>query len=234
MPELTGAMAVVTHAARDHDELVDRLRHAGAKVLALPCVRTAPLADRAELDAAIAALTARDWLVVTSRAGADAIPLVCRARVAAVGETTARRLRDRGISVDFVPSAATGAAIAQELPRGDLALLARSDRALPDAPRILRERGFAVREVVAYRTLIGASGDVARLNRALAAGDAVAIFLSSPSALHGLLAAIDAELVRRATLFVSGPTTAATARQMLGNDVRLQDDREVLTDVAHR
>jgi len=196
-------VAVITHAVREDDALARRLRESGARVIELPCVTIEHLANPASLARAIRALSPDDWLVVTSPSGADAVSRAARplSRVAAVGERTAARLRSHGILTAFVPSASNGATLARELPRTTRALLARSDRALPDAPRILRERGFAVSEVVAYRTRIGATGDVALVRHALSSdSERVAIYVESPSALEGLRAAIEPELLERGVI----------------------------------
>lgn len=200
MPE---PVAVVTHAVRDEDELARGLAANGWRVIAMPCVTIEHLNDPSPLEAAVAALDVADWLVVTSPSGADALARVTRtrSRVAAIGESTARRLRGHGIAVHFVPTTSSGAALASELPTAPRALLARSDRALPDAPRILRERGFAVTEVVAYRTRVGATGDIASVRAALASDDArVAFYIESPSALEGLRAAIEPDLLARGVI----------------------------------
>ncbi|HZP97078.1 MAG TPA: uroporphyrinogen-III synthase [Candidatus Limnocylindria bacterium] len=230
-----GATVVLTHARRDDDDLASRLRAAGARVIELPCVRIERLADVSALARAIAPLGPRDWLAVTSPAGADAVARVGapRSPVAAVGPSTAARLAEHGIAVAFVPSVATGACLARELPRGEVAVLARSDRALADAPRILRERGFDVREVVAYRAAPVADGDVAAVRAALAADGTVVIFVSSPSALEGLLGAVEPRLVARAQLVVSGPTTLAAVRARLGTRVTTTPRDEEVSHAAH-
>jgi uroporphyrinogen-III synthase len=229
-------VAILTRAAEDNVELAERLRARGTRVIEVPCVRVEHLRDTSALAEAVAKLGREDWLVVTSRAGADAIGTLPRplARVAAIGVATAERLRSRGVRVSFTPSVASGERLARELPSAELALLARSDRAMPDLPRILRERGFAVREVIAYRTVAMADGDIAGARRALDLGDGpVDIFVSSPSALDGLVAVLDPALVARARLVVSGETTyaAARARLGLGAEVALMEEG---THVAHR
>ncbi len=229
-------IAVLTRARREADELARELRADGVRVIELPCVRIEPVVDLSPLAAAVGALAADDWLVVTSRYGADAIARLPqpRARVAAVGPSTAARLAEHGIAVAFVPETATGIGLARELPGDGAVLLARSDRALDDAPRILRERGFTVHEVVAYRTRTGAEGDVAGVRAALSSRERVAIHLESPSALEGLLGAIEPELVARAKLVVSGPTTLAAVRERLGPHVTIRTRDEEASHVTHR
>lgn len=229
---------VLTRASGDNADLVRGFTQAGARIIELPCIRIEALRDRRELDAALVTLRVDDWLVVTSRHGADAVtagpPIV--AGVAAIGLATAERLRERGVRPAFAPSAATGECLARELPpRSGRVLLTRSDRAMPDLPTGLRARGFRVSEAVAYHTVPGVAGD-AREVRAALAGDpaSVAIALSSPSALDALIAALGAELVGRATLLAGGPTTQRIARQRLGPDARIEIIAEEAAHVAHR
>ncbi len=236
--ELRGATVVLTREAGDNAALAERLRGWSAEVIELPCVRTEPLEDARALRDEIAALREEDWLVITSRHGADAVARCgpTRAAVAAVGDATAERLRASGRRVEFRPSAPSGAALAHELPpRGGAVLVARSDRALPDLPGILRERGFIVREVVAYRTIPEAQGDVSRVRDLLAdpRGD-VAVLFHSPSAVVGMLGAIEAALVARASIHVIGHSTMRTVREALGPSATVSLFEEEVTHVAHR
>src|SRR5438128_666426 len=159
MPE-SRRTVVLTRRPEDNERIADRLRASGVEVLELTCVRVQPLEDITALAAAIGAVDEDDWLVVTSRAGADAVARAARprCRVAAVGRVTAARLLQRGIAVSFQPRVSSGVALGRELPAARAALLARSDRALPDLPKILRSRSFDVREVIAYRTVAHADG----------------------------------------------------------------------------
>jgi uroporphyrinogen-III synthase len=228
-----GYAVILTRETEDNARFAREL--AGAEeILELPSVRVEPLADSSVLAAALASLGPDDWLVVTSRHGADAVARcgAPRARVAAVGEATAERLRERGFAVAFTPSAPSGERLAQELPQsGVCVLLARSDRGLDDLPRILRERGFAVREVVAYRTVVGPRGDAARVTSLLASGRRAAVVFHSPSAVEGFLLAVDPALVARAAIFVSGEATASAVRARL--DVPVSHLEEA-ADLAHR
>jgi uroporphyrinogen-III synthase len=155
--------------------------------------------------------------------------------VAAVGDATAQRARAHGLRVDFQPTQPTGERLARELPRrGGVTLLARSDRALPGPAAILRDRGFDVREVVAYRTIPGAHGDVARVRDLLASDEPVAVLFHSPSAVAGLLGAIDAPLVARAAIQVVGRATMRAVRDALGADADISLIEEEAAHVTHR
>ena len=232
-----GKTVVLTREPADNAELASRIGDRAARIVELPCVRTEPLNDTSALAAELAALCEDDWLVVTSRHGAEAVAPwgQPRAAVAAIGAATAERLRAYGVRVAFQPSASSGAALARELPRtSGVVLLARSDRALSDLPRVLRERGFTVREVVAYRTVAEASGDVAAVRALLASGEPVAILFHSPSAVAGMLAAIEAALVARASIHVFGPATLRAVREALGAATDVSLIEEEAAHVAHR
>jgi len=228
-------VAILTRRPEDNAPLAERLRAAGIEVIELPCVRTQPLQDLSSLATAIGALDRADWLVVTSRAGADAVARVARPRslVAAIGRVTAARLEAHGITVDFQPRIPSGSALGRELPLAPAALLARSDRALPDLPAILRSRGFAVREVVAYRTVARAEGDIARVRDALSdPARHVQVHVTSPSEVEAFADAVGG-LAARATFHVSGSATEALARARVAS-VRIVREEEVDLDVARQ
>jgi uroporphyrinogen-III synthase len=233
-----GKTVILTREPADNAELASRLRDRAAEIVEFPCVRTEALTDMRELAAALAELREDDWLVVTSRHGADAVARCgpTTAAVAAIGDATAERLRGHGLRVAFQPSAPSGTALARELPsRSGLVLLARSDRALPDLPRVLRERGFAVREVVAYRTVVEVRGDIAHVRALLAEPrGGVAVLFHSPSAVEGMLGAIEARLVARASIHVFGRTTLRAARGALGAGADISLMEEETAHVAHR
>jgi uroporphyrinogen-III synthase len=234
---LAGKTVVLTREPADNAELASRLRGRAAEIVELPCVRTEPLADVSGFAAALADLREDDCIVVTSRHGADAVARCgpTRAAIAAIGDATAQRLREHGLRVAFQPTAPSGVALARELPpRPGLVVLARSDRALPDLPALLRERGFTVCEVVAYRTIAEARGDVARVRELLASHEGVAVLFHSPSAALGMLGAIDALLLARASIHVLGRATLRAVRDAVGVDADVSLIEEEAAHVAHR
>lgn len=219
-PELVSGTVILTRERAD-EPLRAALSARGHEVLELPCVRVEPLRDERPLANALRALRTQDLLVLTSAAGANAVHTAMggaalRAPVAAVGPNTAEAARAAGLEVVFV-GGGDGRALGEgvPLPEGEM-LLARSDRALPDLPEVLRERGARVREIVAYITVVGLDGD-----RAAAAVEAVGstgacAVITSPSALEGLLEAVTAARLRGVPLVALGPTTASAIRACLG------------------
>ncbi len=229
MPELSGVAVLLTRRPEDNASLARVLAARGAEVVELPCVRVEPVAAEA-LATAVRALTPRDWLVVTSRHGVDAVLRAVatseiRARTAAVGEGTARRLVEEAGLHPFVPSEPNGAALGRELPlEGGAVLLARADRASNDLPEGLRARGAVVAEIVAYRTVAGAYGDVPAVRRRLRSGRIDVVVFASPSAVDGLCDAMPTDTLRHRRIVAIGPSTATRVRERIGVEPRLAGD----------
>src|SRR3954470_2672156 len=96
------------------DELVPRLEALGHEVVVCELIRIEPLGDDS-IDA-----SGYDWLVVTSRNGADELArrLIGGAReIAAVGPATADTARAHGLPVDLVPDEASQDGVLRALPR---------------------------------------------------------------------------------------------------------------------
>jgi hydroxymethylbilane synthase len=209
---LDGVTVVLTRDDEDDRELAEELRVLRARVAVAPCIRIEPLDDGAALASELAALGADDLIVVTSRAGAEAIGSCgasLRAPVGTVGPASAERLRAHGITPSFVARTASAAALGAELPlpRGTV-LLARSDRATGELPAILRARGARVREAIAYRTVVAVSGEIDFARDAIAAGDKTVVVFASPSAVDGFAGELGNVSLRGARVVAIGPTTA--------------------------
>jgi porphobilinogen synthase len=154
-----------------------------------------------------------DWIVVTSAAGVAALPQVSGGpRWAAVGEATARALRERGINVDVVPAQASGVALAAAIPevKGKRIALVRASHADPDLPSALRERGAVVDEVRAYETVEGPAESAPALQQALREEDVAAVVFASGSAVRGFVKLGGGANLPAITI---GPRTSAAARQ---------------------
>lgn len=207
---LLGKRVATTRDEPGHLDAV--LAERGATVVHVPLIEIVDT-DRTELAEALATGD-HDWVVVTSHHGAARVGRsIGAARTAAVGTRTAEVLSAlSGRSVDVVPGRQTAADLVTSMPEpapgSDRVLVAQADRAEPTLVDGLRDRGYRVRSVVAYRT---------RLRRpdedelaALAQVDAVAF--ASGSAVRAW-----AETVGRRTpphVVVIGPTTERVARDL--------------------
>jgi uroporphyrinogen-III synthase len=216
---------LVTRPAGAADPLVIALVERGFRVHAVPTVAIEAVA------VSEAALAGFDWVVVTSATGVAALPsLPVESRWAAVGEATAAALAERGVTASVVPIASNGASIAAAIPdvAGRRVLLARADAAADDLPRVLRERGAEVVELIVYRTVAAPAGSAPALAEALADPDLAAIVFASGSAVHGFLGLGGTPGLPAVTL---GPRTTAVARE-LGFAVRGEATKQTTQGLA--
>ena len=102
------------------EELVARVESLGHDAIFCELIRVEPLGDE-PVDA-----RAYDWLVVTSRNGANELGRrgVTANRIAAIGPATAEALRAHGLRVDLVPATHTQEGLREALPDGTLLLAA--------------------------------------------------------------------------------------------------------------
>jgi uroporphyrinogen-III synthase len=180
----------VTRPAGLDAELGDALRAQGHEVVSCPLIAIEPLGDE-PIDAA-----GYDWLVVTSRNGADELArrLSGRpARIAAVGPATAAALQAHGLTVDLVPAEASQDGLLAALPRpAGRVLLAAAE----GARRLLVDE-LGADFVPLYRT---------RELRPEQFPDADLVVVASPSAARAYSA------VGSAPIVAIGPQTAEAAR----------------------
>jgi len=229
---LFGRKVVVTRTRQQASQLSAALRKAGAEVVEVPVIEIADAADGGSaLAEAAGHLDTYDWVVLTSPNGAQrllsAVPdarALGRARVAAVGPSTAAVLADARIVADLVPEPFVAESLLAALPDGPgRVLLVRAEVARDVLPDGLRSRGWDVAVVDAYRTAPAAVTDDQRA--AVAAADVIT-FTSSSIVDHSLAAFGAAGLP--STVACIGPVTAATAR-----DHGLTVDIEADTHTIH-
>ena len=214
---LQGRRVVITRPAEKARRLADRLRSLGAVPIEFPTVRIEP-AESGPLDAAPDTLERFDWIVFTSANGVEAVfarlaaagkdaRVIAARKVAAIGPVTAQALREQGVEPALVPGEYVAEAILEALGdvHGKRFLLPRADIAREVLADGLRQRGAAVTDVAAYRT-VGAGGPPPDLS------DADAVTFTSSSTVRHFLAAGAA--VGRAKVVCIGPVTAATAREL--------------------
>ena len=220
---LFGRRVVVTRTRDQASQLAVALREAGALPLEVPVIEVVDPEDGgAALARAAQALDGYDWVVVTSPNGARRLLRAvaddggdarrfAAARVAAIGPGTAAVLADGGIAADVVSAKYVAEALLEAIPwpgpDGGRVLLARAAVARDVLPDGLRERGWSVDVVEAYRTVPATVTDEQRA--AVAAADAVTF--TSSSTVERFLELLGPDLVPPVVACI-GPVTAATAR----------------------
>jgi uroporphyrinogen III methyltransferase / synthase len=227
---LSGRRIVVTRSPEQAALLARKLEELGAEVLLLPMVRfTEPPAEQVEeLDRAIRDLAEFDWLLFTSGNAVRFFLARCRAlrcwpqeslRLAVVGPATRDALEAEGLQAAIAPHEFRAQALAAEIATevaGRRILMPRSDQAGDELPRLLREAGAILTDVVAYLNvqpddLAGPAFD------ALLRGDADAVTFFSPSAFRHFAGLFGHQALRRLSARVAlaavGPVTAEAIRQ---------------------
>jgi uroporphyrinogen-III synthase/uroporphyrinogen III methyltransferase/synthase len=227
---LAGRTVLVPRETPGPDPLVIALHAAGARPLVVPLIQTVPPLDPTELDDSLLALEVGyyGWVAVTSAAAVPVLvdradetgntlsDLLAGCRVAAVGGTTARALREAGVRVDLVPTGTSSAAalLAAWPPAGDepeRALLPLGDLASPALAEGLTAHGWLVDVVVTYRTVPGPAPEP-ELRASWAAGDVDAVLLTSGSTARNLLTMLGAPPAGTLVCCI-GESTAAEARR---------------------
>ncbi len=204
---LAGKRVVNTRSLHQAAELDRLLREHGATPLTYPCLQIVPPLDVAPLDRALAGLVAGrfEWLALTSANTVQAIaarldtlglslPAEPGFATIAIGLATAETAeRLLGIRETIIPPATRGEALARAIPviAGARVLWPASEIASPEVANLLRQRGAAVTEVTAYRTVTGIGG--VDLPRLLRNRQVDAVTFASPSAIDGLIARLQAE-----------------------------------------
>lgn len=142
MDRVTGQRVLITRAAEDCAAWASRLADAGALPLMLPCIECHPIRDPGVETRLAAALPTTDWLVLTSRRGAEALgELIARSdwtptdeaamaaiRIAAVGPATEAAAASLPGQVELVAPGGTAKSLAG-------ALAARFRARTTDGPR---------------------------------------------------------------------------------------------------
>jgi uroporphyrinogen III methyltransferase / synthase len=214
---LFGRRVVVTRPREQAGVLRAALQAAGAEVVEVPMIAISDAVDDgAALRDAAASLAGYDWIVVTSANGArrllgavDDARSFGDARVAAIGPATAATLQAGRIVADLQPDVYVAESLVEAFPKpppGGRVLLVRASVARDVVPDGLRQAGWDVDVVDAYRT-IGTSVDATQ--RASVTTADIVTFTSS-SAVENFVQAFGAEKIPSVVACI-GPVTAATA-----------------------
>jgi uroporphyrinogen III methyltransferase/synthase len=218
---LFGRTVVVTRPESQASTLADALRDEGAEVVVLPVIEIEDPADGGTaLAEALADVGRYDWLVLTSANGARRVldglhdaRALGGVQVAAIGPGTAAALAEGNIRADLVPERFVAEGLLEAFPDppdgGGRVLLARAAVARNTLPDGLREAGWEVDVVEAYRTVPAAPG--AELLDAAAKADVVTF--TSSSTVERFLEVAGRDRVPP-TVACIGPITADTARDL--------------------
>jgi uroporphyrinogen-III synthase len=216
---LAGRTILVTRPADQSAMLVNYLDRSEARAIVAPSIEIVPVRSAALTTALRELRSGRfEWITLTSRATVAmmrsrlASPTDVRARVAAIGEGTARAFREwAGRDVDLQPATFTTAGLARAFPRGrGRVLCARADIAPEGLEDALTAKGWTPTRVDAYRTRMPRSLP-ADARDALRSGEVDAVTFTSASTVRGFVGALG-PVKGTPKVVCIGPVTAREAR----------------------
>jgi uroporphyrinogen III methyltransferase/synthase len=229
---LFGWKILVPRTKEQAGAMSERLRDYGSVPVEVPTIAVEPPRTPTQMERAIKGLvTGRyEWIVFTSTNAVKAVRekfeefgLDARAfagvKIACVGEQTADAVRAFGIRPELVPSGeqSSEGLLADFPPYDDVLdpidriLLPRADIATETLAEGLRERGWEIDDVTAYRT-VRAAPPAAEIRDAIKSGGFQAVCFTSSSTVRNLVG-IAGKPHNRTVVACIGPQTAATARE---------------------
>ena len=229
---LYGWRVLVPRTRDQAGAMSERLRQYGAVPVEVPTIAVEPPRTPTQMERAIKGLvTGRyEWIVFTSTNAVRAVRekfeqygLDARAfagvKIACIGDATADAVRAFGISPELVPTGdQSSEGLLEDFPPYDeildpidRVLLPRADIATETLAAGLRERGWEIDDVTAYRT-VRAAPPAAEIRDAIKSGGFQAVCFTSSSTVRNLVG-IAGKPHARTIVAVIGPATAATARE---------------------
>jgi uroporphyrinogen III methyltransferase/synthase len=214
---LFGRRVVVTRARAQASTLADRLAEMGADVVEVPTIEIdEPLDAGVALVRAAAEVHTYDWVVFTSSNAVDRFVQHLRdarafgaAQVAGVGSGTAGALARFHVVADLIPERFVAEALVEAFPEGSgRVLLPQAADARDVLADGLREKGWSVDVVEAYRTVPGRPSP----NALAAAKEADVITFTSASTVANFVAAAGLDAVPPAVVTI-GPITTRAAKE---------------------
>jgi uroporphyrinogen III methyltransferase/synthase len=229
---LYGWTVLVPRTKDQAGEMSDKLVSHGALPIEVPTIAVEPPRSPAQMERAVKGLVdgRYQWVVFTSTNAVRAVwekfnefGLDARAfsgvKIACVGQATADRVRAFGITPELVPSGEQSSlGLLDEFPPHDeifdpvnRVLLPRADIATETLAEGLRERGWEIEDVTAYRT-VRAAPPPAHTREMIKTGGFDAVCFTSSSTVRNLVG-IAGKPHARTIVACIGPKTAETAAE---------------------
>jgi uroporphyrinogen III methyltransferase / synthase len=229
---LYGWTVLVPRTKDQAGEMSERLTSYGALPIEVPTIAVEPPRSPAQMERAVKGLVDGrfQWVVFTSTNAVRAVwekfgefGLDARAfsgvKIACVGESTADRVRAFGISPELVPAGEqSSVGLLDDFPPYDSifdpvnrVLLPRADIATETLAEGLRDRGWEIEDVTAYRT-VRAAPPPAATREMIKTGGFDAVCFTSSSTVRNLVG-IAGKPHARTIIACIGPKTAETAAE---------------------
>jgi len=229
---LRNRTVLITRQVEQSREFIAEVERRGGRALVIPMIRIADPDSWDECDRAIDSLSSFDGLIFTSTNAVERFFGRCEARnaaveslagnVVAVGSRTARALKEKGISVRFVPEKYTsetlGEYFTEERIKGKRFLFPRGNLSPEHLGTHIAKHGGIVKAVTVYTTVGPDQSSSETLIRHLHNHDIDVVTFASPSAAKNFVSVIGKELVGRLKSLTAvaaiGPTTASAASEL--------------------
>jgi len=233
-----GKRILITRAREQSGEFATLLKKTGAEVMELPTIEILPPFSWKELDRVLPRLRSYDWLIFTSANGVHffwqrlrekgKIRLPSSMKVCAIGPATAKQLKEKKISVDYMPKEFIAESLLDGFQKKFIKekriLLARAKKARDILPKGLRKMGAKVDVVEVYRT-VKPKGGSKRLRQLLTDGKIDVITFTSSSTVNHFADLLKKEDLKKRLKGIAiaciGPVTAKTAKEW-GMKVQIQ------------
>jgi uroporphyrinogen III methyltransferase/synthase len=225
---LKGRTILITRAKEQAEEFAHALGQAGATVAYFPTIEIAPPDSWAECDRAIRILHDYHFLVFTSVNAVEtffaramttdvwSLSKIRQKNVYAVGEKTKSAVESYGCIVEDLPGKGSaeelGHLIGRMEVRGKKVLLPRGNLGTQVLPKLLRQYGAIVDEIVVYQTQKPESRDVGSIRKMLDAKEIDAVTFFSPSSVRNFTDLIAGSKLDAVVIAVIGETTANAVR----------------------
>lgn len=228
MTGLAGKGILVTRPREQAEPLIERLQAAGAHPVPFPAIEIAPPQDPARLRQGMNRLPELDWLIFISPTAVARFfaefgerTLPASIHIAAIGEGSARALRQRGVGEIVFPEGNADSESLLALPamqavRGQKIMIVRGEGGREVLAETLRARGAEVEYAECYRRRRPAA-DAAPLLAEFRRGAIDAITASSGEGVDNLFALLGeagAGFLRDTPWFVPHARIAETARRL--------------------
>ncbi len=236
---LSGKRVMITRPLHQSQKMVDLITDLGGEPWTFPTIKIAPIVKEdtkyptTPLDQAIANIEEYSWLVFTSMNGVTAffqrmqqlgvdIRSLKDVKICAIGPKTRAELEKLGLIIDYVPEKYTSQDLVDGLrsilnePGTEKILVPRAESA-PDVFSVLRDDGFNINEVPAYRT-VQADGNTELIRRLFQEKSIHILTFTSASTVINFVDMLGADdlqsLLEGVTVACIGPVTASVAQKL--------------------
>ncbi len=233
---LGGAKVIVTRPAELASNLSKKLRENGAEVLEIPSIKTSAIADNTPLKKAIAEIGGYQWVAFTSAAGVKIffealaeedidIRALFGIKLAAIGNGTAKALKQRGLKTDLIPAVndaeTLGAELAKMIAPNEKLLIPRAKIGSIELNKQLDAVGVRYDDIAVYDTLY-IKNRFGRFDQILEDADKIYVAFTSASCVTGFVQSFGSRDYSSLTAVCIGKQTAAEAKKY-GFKVKIAD-----------